>query len=71
VIYHRSNPGRAAGIVDIEDVLTQEVRQMYKGNVVAAHDLDVSEGTVRFGTIASKEGGAVAGLRPDWPQNPS
>ena len=65
MIYHRSNPGRAAGIVDIEDVLTQEVRQMYKGNVVAAHDLDVSEGTVRFGTIASKEGGAVAGLRPD------
>jgi ribonuclease BN (tRNA processing enzyme) len=41
VIYHRSNAGGARGIVDIEDVLMQEIRQMYKGNVVAAHDLDV------------------------------
>jgi len=41
VIYHRSNAGGAPGTVDIEDVLIQEIRQMYKGNVVAAHDLDV------------------------------
>jgi ribonuclease BN (tRNA processing enzyme) len=41
VIYHRSNAGGAPGIVDIEDVLIQEIRQMYKGHVVAAHDLDV------------------------------
>jgi ribonuclease BN (tRNA processing enzyme) len=41
VIYHRSNAGGGPGIVDIEDVLIQEVRQLYKGAVVAAHDLDV------------------------------
>jgi ribonuclease BN (tRNA processing enzyme) len=41
VIYHRSNAGGAPGIVDIEEVLIKEIRQMYKGNVVAAHDLDV------------------------------
>ena len=41
MIYHRSNAGGAPGIVDIEDVLIKEIRQMYKGNVVAAHDLDV------------------------------
>jgi ribonuclease BN (tRNA processing enzyme) len=41
VIYHRSNAGGAPGTVDIEEVLIKEIRQMYKGNVVAAHDLDV------------------------------
>jgi len=41
VIYHRSNAGGGPGIVDIEDVLIQEIRQLYKGTVVAAHDLDV------------------------------
>jgi ribonuclease BN (tRNA processing enzyme) len=41
VIYHRSNAGGAPGIVDIEDVLIEEIRQVYKGAVVAAHDLDV------------------------------
>ena len=34
-------PAEAPGIVDIEDVLIEEVRQLYKGTVVAAHDLDV------------------------------
>jgi ribonuclease BN (tRNA processing enzyme) len=41
VLYHRSNPGGAPAIADLEEVLIDEVRQMYKGNVVAAHDLDV------------------------------
>jgi ribonuclease BN (tRNA processing enzyme) len=41
VIYHRSNAGGTPGKVDIEDVLIEEVRQVYKGTVVAAHDLDV------------------------------
>ena len=41
VIYHRSNAGGAPGTMDIEDVLIEEIRQAYKGNVVAGHDLDV------------------------------
>jgi ribonuclease BN (tRNA processing enzyme) len=41
VIYHRSNAGGTPGKVDIEDVLIEEVRQVYKGTVVAAHDLDI------------------------------
>lgn len=41
VLYHRSNPGGAPASTDLEDVLIDEVQQSYKGNVVAAHDLDV------------------------------
>jgi ribonuclease BN (tRNA processing enzyme) len=41
VVYHRSNAGGAPGSVDIEEVLIKEIQLMYKGNVVAAHDLDV------------------------------
>jgi ribonuclease BN (tRNA processing enzyme) len=41
VLYHRSNPGGAPPSADCEEVLIDEIRQMYKGNVVAAHDLDV------------------------------
>ena len=41
VIYHRSNAGGAPGSKDLEDVLVEEIRQAYKGNVVAGHDLDV------------------------------
>jgi ribonuclease BN (tRNA processing enzyme) len=41
VIYHRSNAGGAPGKVDIADVLIEEIRQVYKGTVVAARDLDV------------------------------
>ena len=41
VIYHRSNAGGAPGILDVEDVLIEEIRQTYKGDVVAARDLDV------------------------------
>ena len=41
VIYQRSNAGGTPGKVDIEDVLIEEVRQVYKGTVVAAHDLDI------------------------------
>ena len=41
MIYHRSNAGGAPGTVEIEDVLIEEIRQVYKGTVVAAHDLDV------------------------------
>jgi ribonuclease BN (tRNA processing enzyme) len=41
VVYHRSNAGGTPGKVDIEDVLIEEIRQVYKGTVVAAHDLDI------------------------------
>jgi ribonuclease BN (tRNA processing enzyme) len=41
VIYHRSNAGGAPGSADNEDVLIDEIKQNYSGNVVAAHDLDV------------------------------
>jgi ribonuclease BN (tRNA processing enzyme) len=41
VIYHRSNAGGGSVDSDSEDVLLDEIRQTYKGNVVAAHDLDV------------------------------
>lgn len=41
VIYHRSNAGGGSVNSDSEDVLIDEIRQTYKGQVVAAHDLDV------------------------------
>ena len=39
VLYHRSNAG--GGEVEREDVVIEEIRQSYKGEVVAGHDLDV------------------------------
>jgi ribonuclease BN (tRNA processing enzyme) len=41
VLYHRSNAGRAPGVTDTDEVLLDEIRHAYKGNVVAGHDLDV------------------------------
>jgi ribonuclease BN (tRNA processing enzyme) len=41
VIYHRTNVGAAPETLDCEDVLIGEIRQNYRGQVVAAHDLDV------------------------------
>jgi ribonuclease BN (tRNA processing enzyme) len=41
VIYHRSNMGGGAASTDSEDVLLDEIRALYKGQVVAGHDLDV------------------------------
>jgi ribonuclease BN (tRNA processing enzyme) len=41
VLYHRSNPGGAPTSADHEEVLLDEIRQRYKGEVVAARDLDV------------------------------
>ena len=41
VLYHRSNAGGVPGTMDLEDVLIEEIRQAYKGKVVAGHDLDV------------------------------
>ena len=41
VIYHRSNMGGGAASADSEDVLLDEIRALYKGQVVAGHDLDV------------------------------
>ena len=41
VIYHRSNMGATSGSADSEDVLLSEIKDRYKGRVVAGHDLDV------------------------------
>ena len=41
VIYHRSNAGGGSANYNSEDVLLDEIRQTYKGKVVAGHDLDV------------------------------
>jgi ribonuclease BN (tRNA processing enzyme) len=41
VLYHRSNPGGGIGTPDAERQLLQEIRCLYRGRVVAAHDLDV------------------------------
>ena len=41
VLYHRSNAGGAPARFDREDILIDEIRQIYKGDVAAAHDLDV------------------------------
>ena len=40
VLYHRANPG-AIGRPNSEQVLLDEVRKLYKGDVVTGHDLDV------------------------------
>lgn len=41
VIYHRSNAGGASMNVEQEDVVVEEIRRTYKGNVVTGQDLDV------------------------------
>jgi ribonuclease BN (tRNA processing enzyme) len=41
VLYHRSNAGGAAESADPEDVLLDEIRDLYEGRVVMGHDLDV------------------------------
>jgi ribonuclease BN (tRNA processing enzyme) len=41
VLYHRSNAGAAPGSMDTRDIVIDEIRQTYKGDVVQGHDLDV------------------------------
>jgi len=41
ILTHRVNIGAAMALPDPEDVLLEEVRRLYKGNVVTGHDLDV------------------------------
>jgi ribonuclease BN (tRNA processing enzyme) len=41
VLYHRVNIGAPMGTPDPEDVLLQEIRNIYDGRVVTGHDLDV------------------------------
>jgi ribonuclease BN (tRNA processing enzyme) len=43
VLYHRSNAGGASMEVEQESIVVEEIRQTYKGQVVAARDLDVFE----------------------------
>ena len=40
ILYHRANPG-GVGRPNPEEVLLEEVRQKYGGNVVTGHDLDI------------------------------
>jgi ribonuclease BN (tRNA processing enzyme) len=41
VLYHRANAGGAMTLADPETALLDEVRRLYDGRVVTAHDLDV------------------------------
>jgi ribonuclease BN (tRNA processing enzyme) len=41
VLYHRANAGGAMTLPDPEEALLDEVRRLYNGRVVTAHDLDV------------------------------
>ena len=41
VLYHRSNAGGARTLPDGEERLLREIRRVYRGRVVAGHDLDV------------------------------
>jgi ribonuclease BN (tRNA processing enzyme) len=41
VLYHRSNPGGGREVPNAESALLQEIKQLYKGAVVASHDLDI------------------------------
>jgi ribonuclease BN (tRNA processing enzyme) len=41
ILTHRVNIGAAMALPDPEDVLIEEVRRLYKGTVVTAHDLDI------------------------------
>jgi hypothetical protein len=41
LILTRANVGAAMAAPDSDDVLLDEVRRLYKGNVVMGHDLDI------------------------------
>jgi ribonuclease BN (tRNA processing enzyme) len=41
VLYHRSNAGGAARLPDAEEQLLWEMRRLYRGQIVAGHDLDI------------------------------
>jgi ribonuclease BN (tRNA processing enzyme) len=41
VLYHRSNAGGAKTLLDGEERLLREIRRLYRGRIVAGHDLDV------------------------------
>jgi ribonuclease BN (tRNA processing enzyme) len=41
VLYHRANAGGAMTLADPEEALLDQVRRLYDGRVVTAHDLDV------------------------------
>jgi len=41
VLYHRANAGGALTLADPEEALLNEIRQLYDGRVVTAHDLDI------------------------------
>jgi ribonuclease Z len=41
VLYHRSNAGSSPASEESEDVVIEEIRQAYKGDVVQGRDLDV------------------------------
>ena len=41
ILTHRVNIGAPMALPDPEDVLLEEVRRFYKGNVVTGHDLDI------------------------------
>lgn len=41
ILTHRVNIGAAMAMPDPEDVLLDEVRRLYEGNVVTGHDLDI------------------------------
>lgn len=41
ILYHRSNAGGATTLPDAEERLLREIRQLYRGRIVAGHDLDI------------------------------
>ena len=41
VLYHRANAGGALSLGDPEQAVLREIRELYKGPVMTAHDLDV------------------------------
>jgi ribonuclease BN (tRNA processing enzyme) len=41
VLYHRANAGGAMTLSDPQKALLDQVRRLYDGRVVTAHDLDV------------------------------
>ena len=41
VLYHRANAGGALSLADPEQAVLHEIRELYKGPVITAHDLDV------------------------------
>jgi hypothetical protein len=41
LLYHRANAGGASSLPDPERAVLHEIRELYKGPVMTAHDLDV------------------------------